>query len=124
MRSREPKTNSARAFESSVLPTPVGPAKKSTPTGRRWSARPALITAMISVTRSTAPSWPLTRARKNSLTRSGSSGMSSRRSTSGIPDSPLKRSTASWPETVVERECAPASTTLRRKATVLPTSAP
>ena len=33
MLSSEPKTDSARAFASSVLPTPVGPQKAKLPTG-------------------------------------------------------------------------------------------
>ena len=47
---------------SSVLPTPVGPMNISEAIGLPGRARPALTVASRSTTRSTASSWPITRA--------------------------------------------------------------
>ena len=53
-RSAEPNRNSASVFAISVLPVPVGPTKRKTPSGRVGSVTPALIIAIRSTTQSTA----------------------------------------------------------------------
>ena len=53
--------HSARAFASSVLPTPVGPRKKKLPIGRLGSERPARLRRTAAATALTASSWPTTR---------------------------------------------------------------
>ena len=50
-RSADPKRNAASDFAISVLPVPVGPTKRKTPSGRVGSVRPALIIAIRSTTR-------------------------------------------------------------------------
>ena len=52
---------SARAFASSVLPTPVGPKNRNEPIGWSGFAMPALERSIASLTFSTASSWPITR---------------------------------------------------------------
>ena len=56
-----PNSHSASALAISVLPVPVGPAKRKTPTGRVGSVTPAFIMATRSTRQSTASSWPRTR---------------------------------------------------------------
>ncbi len=53
--------NSASAFASSVLPTPVGPAKMNDPEGRRGSLSPARVRRMVLDRAEMASSWPMTR---------------------------------------------------------------
>ena len=53
--------NSASAFESSVLPTPVGPRNRKEPFGRFGSDSPARERRIASDTALTASSWPTTR---------------------------------------------------------------
>ena len=84
-RSADPKRNSASAFAISVLPVPVGPTKRNTPSGRVGSVRLALIRAMRSTRQSTASGWPSTRAVKNCRTSSRSSGASGSTTWSGRP---------------------------------------
>ena len=62
--SAEPKRNSASVFASSVLPVPVGPAKRKTPIGLPGSFSPAFSIAIRSTIVETASSWPMTRAAK------------------------------------------------------------
>ena len=59
--SSEPKRKLARDFDSSVLPTPDGPAKMKEPDGRRGSLRPARVRRMARETDLTASSWPMMR---------------------------------------------------------------
>ncbi len=61
--------NSASVFASSVLPVPVGPTKRKTPSGRVGSVSPALTSAMRSTMTLTACSWPSTRSSKNAAHR-------------------------------------------------------
>ena len=49
---------SASCLASSVLPTPVGPAKTKAPIGRCGSPSPARFILIACATRSTAESWP------------------------------------------------------------------
>ena len=49
--SASPNMNSARAFASSVLPTPVGPAKMKLPIGRFGSLSPARLRRTASLIR-------------------------------------------------------------------------
>ena len=58
---------SAKAFASSVLPTPVGPRNRNEPIGLRGSLIPALERIIASDTFSTASSWPITLLCKMSL---------------------------------------------------------
>ena len=72
------KSASARALESSVLPTPVGPRKMKEPVGREGSDRPARARSTASDTALTASSCPTTRScscsdRRSSFSRSDSS---------------------------------------------------
>ena len=60
------KRNSARALASSVLPVPVGPTNRNTPTGRRGCLRPARAARTASATARTACSCPITRAPRTS----------------------------------------------------------
>ena len=73
--SSSPKRNSARDLASSVLPTPVGPAKMNDPEGRFGSFRPARVRRMARDRDLIASSWPITR-------RWSSSSMLRRRSVS------------------------------------------
>ena len=56
-----PNMASARALQSSVLPTPVGPRNRKEPMGRFSSLRPARARRMARATALTASSWPMTR---------------------------------------------------------------
>ena len=62
IRSSSPKSASARARASSVLPTPVGPRNRKLPIGRSGSPSPARERRTASATASTASSWPTTRS--------------------------------------------------------------
>ena len=53
--------NSARALASSVLPTPVGPAKMKQPVGRLGSFRPLRLRRTALATLLIASSWLMTR---------------------------------------------------------------
>ena len=70
----EPNMNSASVFASSVLPVPVGPTKRNTPSGRVGSVSPALTSAIRSTMTPTASSCPSTRSLKKPRTSSRSSG--------------------------------------------------
>ena len=54
-------STSARALQSSVLPTPVGPRKMNEPIGRLGSCRPERLRRTALATASTASSWPTSR---------------------------------------------------------------
>ena len=56
-----PNMNSARAFASSVFPTPVGPRKMNEPIGRFGSLRPARARRTALEMMSMASCWPTTR---------------------------------------------------------------
>jgi len=56
-----PKSASASALESSVLPTPVGPKNRNEPIGRFGSFKPTLPRLIDLATAVTASSWPITR---------------------------------------------------------------
>ena len=68
--SSEPKRNSASALDSSVLPTPDGPAKMKEPDGRFGSFRPARVRRIARETDLTAWSWPMMRLCSSSSMRS------------------------------------------------------
>lgn len=53
-----------RTLVSSVLPTPVGPAKSMAAMGRRGSFRPVLARFIALDTALTASAWPMTRSCK------------------------------------------------------------
>ena len=55
-----PNTISARALESSVLPTPVGPRNRNDPIGLFGSLSPTLLLLIARDTAVTASSWPTT----------------------------------------------------------------
>ncbi len=76
-RSCEPKRYSASSLASCVLPTPVGPAKRNTPSGRRGSLSPALSSATERSTACTASVWPSSRSPKKRSVSSRSSGIAS-----------------------------------------------
>ena len=63
------KRYSARAFASSVLPTPVGPRNMNEPVGRSGSAIPARARRTASLTSRTASAWPTTRLPSSSSMR-------------------------------------------------------
>ncbi len=79
------KRNSASAFESSVLPTPVGPRKRKEPIGRLGSAIPARERLMASPMRLTASVCPTTRSASTSSIRESFFASSSSMRTTGIP---------------------------------------
>ncbi len=86
------KRNSARALQSSVFPTPVGPRKRKLPMGRLGSPRPARLRRTASETARTASSWPMTRLeRRSSIFRSFSRSPSSMR----LTGTPVQRLTTS-----------------------------
>ena len=77
--------NSARAFASSVLPTPVGPRKIKLPMGRLGSLSPARLRRIALATSETASSCPTTRScRRPSIWMSFCTSPSSMRET-GMP---------------------------------------
>src|SRR6267142_2021044 len=77
--------NSASAFVSSVLPTPVGPRNRNEPIGRFGSCSPARARRTAFATALMASSWPTTRSRSfSSMCRSFSRSPSSILST-GMP---------------------------------------
>jgi len=55
-----PNRLSASAFESSVLPTPVGPKNRNEPIGLLGSFSPTLPLRIAFATAVTASSWPIT----------------------------------------------------------------
>src|SRR4030095_15139734 len=57
--SSSPNRKFASAFDSSVLPTPDGPAKMNDPDGRLGSFRPARVRRMACDTDRTASCWPV-----------------------------------------------------------------
>ena len=59
--SSSPNKKSASVLDSSVLPTPDGPAKMNEPPGRLGSFSPALVRRMACESDLTATSWPITR---------------------------------------------------------------
>ena len=65
-----PNTASARAFDNSVLPTPVGPRNKNEPTGRFGSFKPTRLLLIALATASTASFWPTTLLYNSSSRRS------------------------------------------------------
>ena len=65
-----PNRNSASALDSSVLPTPDGPAKMNEPDGRFGSFRPARVRRIAFETALTASSWPTIRLCSSSSMRS------------------------------------------------------
>ena len=62
MLSSEPKTASAKAFASSVLPTPVGPEKIKLPIGLFGLFKPTLARLIAFDSAITASFWPITLA--------------------------------------------------------------
>ena len=90
-RSADPKRNSARVLAISVLPVPVGPTKRNTPSGRVGSVTPALIIAMRSTMQSTASGCSSTRSVKKERTSSSGSGAAASSSASGKPGARCQR---------------------------------
>ncbi len=68
--SSSPNRKFASAFESSVLPTPDGPAKMNEPEGRFGSFRPARVRRIACDTALTASTWPMIRLCSSSSMRS------------------------------------------------------
>ncbi len=96
--SAEPKRYSASSLASCVLPTPVGPAKRNTPSGRRGSFRPALSSATERSTAATASVCPSSRSPKKRSVSSRSSGIASSTTKRGSRVAAQKRvSTSSGP---------------------------
>ena len=88
-------STSARALQSSVLPTPVGPRKMNEPIGRLGSCRPLRLRRTALATASTASSWPTTRWwRPSSSTSSFARSVSIIRAT-GMPVQALTTSAIS-----------------------------
>ncbi len=85
MRSGEPNRNSASVLAISVLPVPVGPAKRKTPRGRVGSVTCALIMATRSTRHSMASDCPSTRPSKWRRNESRSSVSRSSRMLVGRP---------------------------------------
>ena len=85
MRSSSPNRKLAVVLASSVLPVPVGPAKRKMPTGLAGSFRPAFSMAMRSTIADTASSCPMTRAPKKSRVCARSSFSLASRMETGRP---------------------------------------
>ncbi|SHV75928.1 Uncharacterised protein [Mycobacteroides abscessus subsp. abscessus] len=83
--SSSPNRKLASALDSSVLPTPDGPAKMNEPEGRRGSFRPARVRRMALETALTASSWPMIRLCSSSSMRSSRVVSSSVSLNTGIP---------------------------------------
>ena len=83
--SSDPNRNSASARASSVFPTPVGPRKMNTPTGRRGSLMPARARRTALATITMASSWPMMRWCRCSSMCSSRSVSSTCRRESGMP---------------------------------------
>ena len=77
--------NSAKALQSSVFPTPVGPKNMKDPVGRFGSDRPARERRIASATALTASCWPTTRLLSTSSMRSSLSRSPSSIRDTGIP---------------------------------------
>src|SRR5690625_8007874 len=75
--SSSPKRNSDSALASSVLPTPVGPAKMNEPDGRFGSLSPARVRRIAREIDLTESSWPMTRLCSSSSIRSRQIGRAS-----------------------------------------------
>ena len=85
IRSGDPKRNSASALAISVLPVPVGPTKRKTPSGRRRIGDAGFHQGHPLDEQWTASGCPSTRASKNARTWSTASGAEDRGRTSGEP---------------------------------------
>mmetsp|Transcript_8087 Transcript_8087/g.22501 ORF Transcript_8087/g.22501 Transcript_8087/m.22501 type:complete len:316 (-) Transcript_8087:1219-2166(-) len=85
MLSSEPKYFSARRLVSSVLPTPVGPAKSMDAIGRFGSFRPHRVRLSERDTALTASSWPMTEPERSSSMFARISASSSVMRCTGMP---------------------------------------
>ena len=83
--SSSPNKKSASVLDSSVLPTPEGPAKMNEPPGRFGSFSPARVRRMAWDSDLTATSWPITRLWSSSSIRSSRCDSSSVSLTTGMP---------------------------------------
>ncbi len=83
--SSSPNRNSASVLDSSVLPTPDGPAKMNEPPGRFGSFRPALVRLMACDSDLMASFWPITRRCSSSSIRSSRCDSSSVSLNTGMP---------------------------------------
>src|SRR6185437_11628103 len=83
--SASPNRNSASAFDSSVFPTPDGPAKMNDPPGRFGSFSPARVRRIACETACTACCCPMTRLCSSSSMRSRRAVSSSVSLNTGIP---------------------------------------
>src|SRR5437870_4824873 len=83
--SSSPNRNSASALDSSVLPTPDGPAKMNEPLGRLGSFRPARVRRIACETALIACSWPTIRLCNSCSMRSSREVSSSVSLKTGMP---------------------------------------
>ena len=83
--SSSPNKNPARVLDSSVLPTPDGPAKMNEPPGRLGSFSPARVRRMARDSDVTAAFCPITRLCSSSSIRSSRCDSSSVSLTTGMP---------------------------------------
>src|SRR6266550_4226527 len=90
--SSSPNRNSARVLDSSVLPTPDGPAKMNDPPGRLGSFRPARVRRIAWDSALIASFWPMTRRCSSSSIRSSRCDSSSVSLNTGIAVGQLGRS--------------------------------
>ncbi|CAM5526194.1 hypothetical protein STANM309S_02083 [Streptomyces tanashiensis] len=114
--SSSPKRNSASAFESSVLPTPDGPAKMNEPPGRFGSFRPARVRRMARERPMTASFWPMTRLWSSSSMRSRREDSSSVSLKTGMPVAVARTSAISSPSTSATTSMSPAFHSFSRLA--------
>ena len=103
--------NSASAFASSVLPTPVGPRKRNDPVGRFSSAIPARARRTASDTARTASAWPTTREPSSSSMRSSLAVSPSSMRPAGMPvHADTTSATSSGPTSSLSMTCSWPST--------------
>mmetsp|Transcript_5440 Transcript_5440/g.13105 ORF Transcript_5440/g.13105 Transcript_5440/m.13105 type:complete len:285 (+) Transcript_5440:1105-1959(+) len=81
----ESNRNSASVLHSSVLPTPVGPARRKLPSGRSCEWRPARASRIVLATARMASSWPTTLWRSSDSIDSNFSRSPRARELSGMP---------------------------------------
>ena len=114
--SESPKRNAASVRESSVLPTPDGPAKINEPPGRRGSLSPARVRRMACESALMACSCPITRRWSSSSILSRRAVSSSVNLNTGIPVAVERTSAINSSSTSVTTSRSPAFHDFSRSA--------
>ena len=114
--SSSPNRNSASALASSVLPTPVGPAKMNEPPGRLGSFNPARVRRMACESALIASFWPTIRLCSSSSMRSSREDSSSVSLKTGMPVAVARTSAMSSSLTSATMSMSPAFHCFSRSA--------